>query len=149
MALGDNSIVPLFDPGDDLTAAVTAAVTAGRFCKISGNFQGGPLLSLSTPTSPLTKGNLIQVAPCGAGEQAIGVSKWDAPTADDVVGLYSGNKVVPMVADGAVTAGDKIMSGATGGAKTWATAASEANNCLGVAVSGAADTATVYVKLNL
>lgn len=149
MALGDNAIVPLLEPADDFTGAVTAAVTAGRFLKVSGTYQGGPLLDVSTATSPLTKGNLPQVAPCGAGQQAIGISKWDAPSADDVVGIASGNKIVPMVADGAVTAGDIIMSGATGGAKTWASAASDANHELGVAMSTAVDGATVYVKINL
>jgi hypothetical protein len=150
MALGDNGIVPLLEPADDFTGAVTAAVTAGRFLKPSGSYQGGPLLDVTSPTSPLTKGNLPQVAPCGAGGgNAIGVSKWDAPSVDDVVGIASGNKVVPMVADGAVTAGDIIMSGATGGAKTWVSAASDANHELGVAMSTAVDGATVYVKINL
>lgn len=147
MALGDNPIAALFDPGDKISVAVTAATTAGRFLKISGVWQAtSPELS---STAPLTKSNLPQVAPCGAGQQAVGVSRWDAPTADDVVGMYCGAQLVPMVADGAVTAGDKIMSGATGGAKTWVFAASDANNPLGVAWSTAADTATVYVKLNL
>lgn len=150
MALGDNPISALFDPGDKISAAVTAAVTAGRFVKPSGDWQASaPALSLASSTSPLTKSNLPQVATCGAGQQASGVTRWDAPTADDVVGLYCGSQLVPMVADGAVTAGDKIMSGATGGAKTWVFAASDANNPLGVAWSTAADTATVYVKLNL
>jgi hypothetical protein len=49
--------------------------------KISGNPQGGPLLDISTPTSPLTKGNLLQVAPCVAGDKAFGVTKWDTAAA--------------------------------------------------------------------
>ncbi len=147
MALGDNAISALFDPGEKISAAVTAAVTAGRFLTISGVWQAtAPGLSIS---APLTKSNLPQVAHCGAGGRACGVSRWDAPTADDVVGMYCGTQLVPMVADGAVTAGDIIMSGATGGAKTWVTAASDANHELGQAWSTAADTATVYVKLNL
>lgn len=149
MALGDNPIAALFDPGDKRSAAVTAAVTAGRFVRISAVPEGGPPLDLSTPTSPLTGGNLIKVATCGAGQRAFGVSRWDAPTIGDVVGIYCGSQTVPMVADGAVTAGDIIMSGATGGAKTWVTAASDANKELGIAETTAADTATVYVKLNL
>jgi hypothetical protein len=147
MALGDNAISALVDPGEKFSAAVTAAVTSGRFVKISGDWQASaPALNVS---APLTKSNLPQVALCGAGQQGIGVARWDAPTADDVIGVYCGTQVVPMVADGAVTAGDKIMSGATGGAKTWVFAASDANNVLGVAWSTAADTATVYVKLSV
>lgn len=149
MALGDNAVVALFDEGDDLTAAVTAAVSAGHFVKISATVQGGPLLDVSTVAGPLTGGNLMKVATCGAGEQAFGVAKWDAPTAGDVVGMYTGNQIVPMIADGAVTAGDKIMAGATGNAKTWVFAASDANNPVGIAISTAVDTAAVYVKLTI
>jgi len=139
MALGDNPIIALFDPGDKITAATAAAVGAGRFVKINAGFQGGPALDLSTPTSPLTKGNVAQVAVCGTGQRAFGVTQWDTAAADDIVGLYCGSQV----------AGDIIMSGSAGGAKTWVTAASDANHELGVAMSTAADTATVYVKLNL
>lgn len=149
MALGDNAIVALFDDGDDRSAAVTAAVSAGRFVKISADVQGGPLLDVSTVAGPLTGGNLIKVATCGAGQRAFGVAKWDAPTAGDVVGLYTANQTVPMVAAGAVAFGDKIMSDASGNAKTWVSAASEANNALGVAESSAIDTGVVYVKLAL
>ncbi len=149
MALGDNAISALFDPGIKRSAAVTAAVTAGRFLAISAAPQAGPALSLASPTSPLSGGNLVKVAHCGAGGKAWGVSRWDAPTAGDVVGAYRGAQTVPMVADGAVTAGDIIMSGATGGAKTWVSAASDANHELGIAETTAADTATVYVALSL
>lgn len=149
MALGDNAIVALFDDGDEITVATDAAVGAGRFVKVSAPMQGGPLLDTSTVAGPLTKGNLIRVAACGAGQRAFGVTRWDTAAADDVVGVYCGTQVVPMVADGAVTAGDIIMSGSAGGAKTWVSAASDANHELAIAVTSAADTATVYVKLAL
>lgn len=148
MATGDNPITPLFEPGQKITARITAAVTAGRFVKPSGNFEGGPLLDVSTPTGPLTGGNLMKVATCGAGQQAIGVAGTDGAADGDVIPVLNGpGLVVPMTAAGAITAGDKIMSDASGRATTWVTAASEANNALGVAISGAADTATVYVRL--
>lgn len=147
MALGDNAIVALFDEAGDLSAAVTAAVSAGRFVKISGSFQAGPLLDVSTATSPLTGGNLVQVAPCVAGDRALGVAKWDAPTAGDVVGVHAGHQVVPMVAGAAITAGQKIMSDINGQPIPWVSAAAEANNSNGIAVSTAAGAATVYIKL--
>lgn len=149
MALGDNAIVALFDDADDLTAAVTAAVGAGKFVKISASFQGGPLLDVSTVAGPLTKGNLMQVAACVAGDKAIGVTKWDTVAADDVVGLYSGNQIVPMVAGANVTAGNKVMSDANGLPVPWTSAASEANNTNGIAVSTALSGATVYIKLKV
>lgn len=148
MALGDNAIVALFDEASDLSAAVTAAVSAGRFVKISGGMQGGgPLLDVSTATSPLTGGNLMQVAQCVAGDRALGVSKWDAPTVGDVVGIHAGYQIVPMVAGAAITAGQKVMSDANGQPVPWTSAVSEANNSNGIAVSTAAGAATVYIKL--
>lgn len=147
MALGDNPVIALFEPADDLTAAVTAAVTSGKFVKIGGAFQGGPLLDVSTPTGPITKGNLMQVTQCVAGEKAIGVTKWDTVAADDVVGLFSGGQIVPMTAGGTITAGNKVMSDASGNPVAWTSAASEANNANGVAVSSATNGTVVYVKL--
>lgn len=149
MALGDNPILALYDPADDLTAAVTAAIGAGKFVKIGAAFQGGPALDISTPTGPLTKGNLPQVSLCGGGQRAIGVTKWDTAAADDVVGLYTGNQVVPMVAGAAITFGQKVMSDASGLPIPWVTAASEANDELGVAFSSGAGGATVYIKLKV
>lgn len=144
MATGDNAILPLFTPADDLTAAVTAAVGSGKFCKISGDLQASPILSVS---APLTGGNLMKVAQCVAGDKAIGVSKWDAATAGDVVGLFAGGQVVPMTAGGSITAGNKVMSDANGNPVAWTSAASEANNANGIAVSTATNGNTVWVKL--
>jgi uncharacterized protein DUF2190 len=142
MALGDNVVIPLFEPADDLTAAVTAAVTAGKFVKNSGSLQGGPLLDLSGPTTPLVGGNLMQVAQCVAGDKAVGVSKWDAPAVGDVVGLFTGNQVIPMTAGAAITAGVEVQSDANGNPITLA-----AGRPNGLAVSTAANAATVYIKL--
>lgn len=149
MALGDNPIVALYDPADDLTAAVTAAIGAGKFVKPGATFQGGPLLDTSSVSGPLTKGNLPVVSLCGAGQRAIGVTKWDTVAADDVVGLYCGNQVVPMIAGAAITFGQKVMSDAAGLPTPWVTAAAEANDELGVAMSTAAGAATVYIKLKV
>jgi hypothetical protein len=142
MALGDNTILALAEPADDITAAVTAVVTSGKFVKISGNPQGGPLLDISTPTSPLTKGNVLQVAPCVAGDKAFGVTKWDTAAVDDIVGLFTGNQIVPMVAGAAITAGQEVQSDLNG--LPIPLAAGKAN---GMAVSGGAGGATVFIQL--
>jgi hypothetical protein len=143
MAYGDNPVVPLREPGERPTAAVTAAVTGGRFVKISGNYQGGPLLDLSTPTSPLTGGNLPQIAQCVAGDKAYGVSGHDGPTAGDVIPVLQGpGMVVPMTAGAAITAGQEVQSDANG--NPIPLAAGKSN---GMAESGAGNGATVYVRL--
>lgn len=150
MATGDNPLIPLYEEGDRFTAAVTAAVTSGRFVKPSGNFQGGPLLDLTGPTTPLVKGNLPQVAQCVAGDRALGVAAWDAPNVDDVLPVINNGSgmIVPMVAGGTIVAGNKVMSDAAGQPVAWVSAASEANNSNGLALNGATVGQTVYVRLH-
>lgn len=142
MATGDNVVTPLFDPVGKPSAAVTAAVGAGRFLKISGNFQAGPLLDVSTPTGPLVGGNLMQVAQCVAGDKAIGVARWDAAAAGDVVGVLGvPGMIVPVVAGGAIVAGTEVQSDANGAAITLA-----AGKATGYAVSASVG-GIVYVRL--
>jgi hypothetical protein len=139
MATGDNAILPLFTPADDVTCAASAAIGAGKFVKISADMQASPILVVGTP---LTKGNLMVVALCVAGDKAFGVSKWDASGADEVLGVFTGNQIVPMTAGGTVTAGQEVQSDASGNVITLA--AGKAN---GIAVSSATNGNTVYVKL--
>jgi hypothetical protein len=140
VATGDNAILRLFDEADKLTCAVTAAVSAGHFVAPSGNFQAGPLLDVSTPSAPLSGGNLIQVAHCGAGLKALGVAAWDCAASGDVLSVYGGG-VVPVVSSGAIAAGAEVESNATGVAIARATGIA-----LGLAVSAAANN-IVYVRL--
>lgn len=150
MATGDNPITPLFEGGDrPITAAVTAAVSASRFVKIAAAPTGGPLLDLSTPTSPMTGGNLIQVVTCTAGAKAFGVAGHDAASAGDPLRVHQAGSIVPVIAGtGGVTAGQEVMSDASGGAVTWTSAASEANKACGIAVTSAAAGSVVYVRLH-
>jgi hypothetical protein len=142
MALGDNPVIPLFESGERITCAASAAITAGRFVKISGNIQAGPLLDVSTPTGPLVKGNLLVVALCVAGDRAFGVSGWDAPSVDDVLPVLNGpGMVVPMVAGAAIAAGVEVQADAAGAAITLAAGKSN-----GMAVSAAVNN-VVFVRL--
>lgn len=146
MATGDNRIAPLYQPGENLTAAITAAVSAGTFVKVSGGFQGGPLLDVSTPTSPLTGGNLPQVATCGAGGRALGVAEFDGAVAGDVIPVYAGpGVVVPMVAGGTITFDQQVESDAAGKPIAWAgTIATQPN---GKALNSVTVGQTVYIRL--
>jgi hypothetical protein len=137
MATGDNPITPLFEPGRNITCAVTAAVGAGKFVSPSGDFQGGPALVVATP---LVSGNLIQVAHTTAATRALGVALWDAATSGDVVGVITGG-IVPVVSSGAIAAGAQVEVGAAGVAVTIASGIA-----VGMAVSAAAGN-IVYVKL--
>jgi hypothetical protein len=125
-----NDAIPTLRPGADFTAQVTAAVTGKRFVKISADRSSGPGLAATA------EGSNYKVAPCGAGQAAIGVAKYDQATVGGKVGVIR-EGVVPVTAGGTITAGAYVMSDATGQAVAWTSAASEANAKLGVAMSGA------------
>lgn len=141
MATGDNPVQPLFEPSNRVTVVATAAVGAGRFVKPSGNFQGGPLLDLTGPTTPLVGGNLIQCAQCVAGDKAIGVALYDASGNGEPFPCAMAHFILPVVAGGAIAAGNEVQSDANGAAIVLA--AGKAN---GIAVSAAAG-GVVYIKM--
>lgn len=133
-----------FDPGDDLNGQATATITGRRFIKVSGAKQIG-----SQALATDTLGGSVLVAPCGAGQQAIGVADYDCAIGSKV-GIVRGHKVMPVEAGAAATAGDVCMSDATGRAITWVTAAADANKELGVFLNTpTAAGQTAIIALNL
>ncbi|MEZ0352384.1 capsid cement protein [Mycobacterium sp. pR1184] len=117
----------VYDPGADITAEATAAVTARRFLAVSGNRTGG--------------GN-IAVAPAAAGVRACGVAGNDAAIGE-LVRLVRGNsRVVKVTASGAIAAGAEVQVGAGGTATTLA-----AGVAVGYAMTGAADATDAEISL--
>jgi|SRR3954470_21536835 hypothetical protein len=139
MAVGDNPVIPLFEEGHRPTAAAAAAVVAGKFVKIGADLQASPILNVATP---LVGGNLAQVVQCVAGDRAIGISGWDAPTIGDVLPVICLPLIVPMIAGAAVTFGNEVQSDAAG--NPIPLAAGKSN---GIALNSAAGGATVWVAL--
>lgn len=125
-----NEAIAYFDPGDDLNGQATATITGRRFIKVSGAKQVG-----SQALATDTLGGSILVAPCGAGQRAIGVADYDCASGSKV-GIVRGKKVFPVESGAALTAGDRVMSDATGRAITWVGA-------VDVAASGNAETLSV------
>lgn len=109
MAKGDNECIPLYDAGDDVPVHAEAAVTGCRFLAISDP-QQGPVLAGLSPTS---EGSNIVVSHCGAGAKAFGVSSYDSPAGDKLYAIR-GNKLVPVLAGAAITAGQQVESDANG-----------------------------------
>jgi len=84
--------LPIYRPGQALTLKASAAVTGGQVVEVSGV-------------------NTVQES--GAASLAVvGVAAFDAALNGDVT-IYAGG-VQSVLADGAVTAGDTIVSGAAG-----------------------------------
>lgn len=137
MATGDNGILPLFEEADRLTCRATAAISAGHFVAPSGNFEGGPALSTTTP---LTGGNNIQVAHCTAAAKALGLAMYDASGDGERLGVAT-EGIWPCVSSGAIAAGAEVEVGAAGVAVALAS-----GRPAGQAVSAAASN-VVYVML--
>jgi hypothetical protein len=131
-----NECIPLYRGGvADLTGHTTAAVTGGTFVAISNDLQSTPLLNSTT------SGGNIRVATATAGGQAFGVAAYDAASGKKVAIIRKGN-TVPMVADGAITAGNLIEVGTAGKAK-----ANASGVVVGKAISTATNGAVVYVEI--
>lgn len=114
MTTPTNECIPLFRGGHpDLTGHTTAAVVGGTFAVISGNIQSGPGLVTDA------NGGNIQVATAPAGAKVLGVFGYDQASGAKVAILRKGN-VVPMTANGTITAGDPIQVGTSGNPKSGA-----------------------------
>lgn len=118
--------LPIYKPGQALTLKASASVTAGQVVAVSGSGT---------------------VAPAGANSAAVvGVAAFDALNNDNVT-IYAGG-VQSVIAAGAVTAGDIIVSAADGKVAkladvTTPTAADVTNTraILGVALTTGTDVA--------
>jgi hypothetical protein len=107
--------VPYWDHGDTLTCETTAAVVGGRFVSISGarNASGNP-----------------KVAHTGAGAAVFGVASRDTASGANVMVHHARSIITPVEAAAALTAGQKVMSDASGRAIVW----TSTNAVAGVAV---------------
>lgn len=124
----------IYDPGQNITAVTTAAVTARRFLKISGDRH-------ATTASSAAVGN-ISVAHAVAGGRVCGVAGHDADSGALVHVVRGASRVVWVTADGAITAGAEVEVGAAGKAKAKYT-----GTAVGYAMTGAADGANAEISL--
>ena len=123
-----NECIPLYQPGEHITAAVATAVTGKTFVDISG-----------ATLNPAT-GALISVAPATAAGKVLGVAAFDAAVGAQVLAIGEG--VVPVTAGAAITAGAEVEVGTGGKAITLAS-----GKAVGRALTTAANNADVYVRL--
>jgi len=97
--MATNECIPFKEPGKDVTAQATAAVTGKRFLAISGNILADGSLS---------------VAHAGAGARVVGVSKYDAASGAKVGVIRGAKVVVPVECAANLTAGQEVESDAQG-----------------------------------
>jgi hypothetical protein len=135
-----NECIPLYRGGDpDLTGHCTTPVTGGTFVALSGTIQSGPDLTTATD------GSNFRIATAGAGVSVVGVAAQDAAANKKVAYLRHGN-VVPMIADGPITANDPIEVGTAGKPKTRAASGATTAH-VGKAHTTAVSGAVVYIEI--
>lgn len=151
-----NECIPTKSPAETVTVQATGAAGGKRFCKISAPRVGGGLTggtSQVTTSGPGFGANTLstdvvdvyQVIQCSvAGEAALGVCGWDLATGN-VGKVYKSGQglILPIVAGATITAGQEVMTDATGRAIPWTTT----NKALGYAVDSAASGADAEIAL--
>lgn len=109
---------PIYMPGDMITGVTSGAVTAGQLLAVNGNGTVGT---------------------AGADSNAVvGMAAFDAASGTEVT-FHGRGQVHTSTAAGAITAGDRLNSAASGAIKT----ATAGVGNIGIALTTAADTATV------
>lgn len=99
-------LIPYFDDGDNVTGYCTANVVGKTFLAISGN---------------LYTDNTFSVATCPANAKPFGVAEYDASTGQWIGIVRKGIVPVTCGAAGSLTAGQEVMSDASGNAIAWDT----------------------------
>lgn len=135
------SVTPRRGPVHAVAGQATATITGGRFVSITAN-NAGPALNTATDGS-----QNIQVTQATAGAAVRGVAGFDVAN-DEIVTVFDSG-TVPVEAGGTIAAGAKVMSGAAGVAVAWTTAASEANEAVGICEDGVTSGQYALVKLNI
>lgn len=124
--------VPRFKPGQAFTSQASAAITGGQLCAVTGSGTVGPT--------------------AGATTAWVGTAAFDVASGENVT-LHCGG-VQKLVAAGAITAGDQVVSAAAGKVATLAAATTAvvadinaARQVVGVALTTAVDGATVDIAM--
>jgi hypothetical protein len=128
-----NECIPYFEPGAAITAKAEAAVVGKRFVDISDDIEG----SGSSPPNSLDDsptGGSIVCSPATAAGHALGVASYDAGAGADFYVLCQPGVVLPVTADGALTAGQQVEVGTAGKAL-----AQDAGRPVGRVLADAAD----------
>ncbi|MCB2177565.1 MAG: DUF2190 family protein [Actinomycetales bacterium] len=112
--------LPKFKPGQAVTFSASAAVTGGREVVVTGDRTVGP---------------------AGDDELAIGTAGFDAAIGEDVTVFLRGNGVHPLIAAGAIAAGDRVITAIAGKVATIGAGTKP----IGIALTTAADLDVVDV----
>lgn len=116
--------VPLFKPGDSIPMTASAAIVGGKAVKVSGD------------------GTIATAA--AAADLIIGIAAMDAAASGDRLTVWGRGTVHRLTAAGAITAGQVVEAAAAGAVATHTQGTNDVR-VFGIALTSAADTATVQV----
>lgn len=102
-----NETIPLYRPGDDVTATASGAVTGKTFVDISGAVSAA-------------NGTPITVATATAAGLSVGVASRDTASGAKLHVLRGKGSVVPVTAGGTIAVGAEVEVGSNGRAVTLA-----------------------------
>jgi hypothetical protein len=138
MAAPANECIPYFEPGNRPTAKITetGGVLGKRFVEIAGNRTSGPALASTA------EGGVYQCNYPALKGKVFGVTSHDCAENGLVTILRGSGMIVPVVADGAITAGTEVEVTAVGKVRTLTDGVA-----VGYAASGCADGADCEVAL--
>lgn len=136
-----NECIPYKEPGSATTFKATAGVTGKRFVAPSGNRTGGAAGGLSSDLA-----NVLQCAHAGAGVKPLGVAKRDVANGALGGAHATPGMVVPVTAGATITAGQEVMSDASGQAIPHVPGTAT-NRAAGLALTGAANGADAEIRL--
>lgn len=122
-----NEVQPLFRPGSDVTAVVTAAVTGGTFVGPDGRDSDTGQLKAKTAT---------------AAKSVLGVAAFDADK-DGAVAVLRGG-ILPVTAGGTIAVGAQVEVGSDGKAVALASGIA-----VGVALEAGASGKSVLIALDV
>lgn len=114
--------LPLYLPGEAVPMTASAAITGGQVVAVSGD------------------ATVAKAA--AASAKVVGVAAQDAAASGDVITVFGRGTVHRSTAAGAITAGDSLQAAANGAVATHTVGTNDAN-VIGVALTTAADTASV------
>lgn len=114
--------IPLFMPGDEVSMTASAAITAGQLVAVSGD------------------GTIAKTA--AASAKVVGVAAQDAAASGDIITVYCRGAVHRSTSSGGSTAGDALQAAANGAVASHTVGTNDANT-IGVALTTAADTASL------
>lgn len=109
-----------FNPGTDLTAVATKAVTGKTFLAYSKDMQRG----------------LISVAPAEAGAATAGVAKYDAAETEKVGVARGAARIVTVTAAGSIKPGNPVVVGENGKAAAHSESGEIVGWCVNTAEEG-------------